>query len=39
MIFNYFNVNNSAKVEAEQVENDENTKDNVKEGEEVGDDN
>ena len=33
------NVPTTAKVEAEQVENDENTKDNVKEGEEVGDDN
>lgn len=33
------NTPTTAKVEAEQVENGENTKDNVKEGEEVGDDN
>lgn len=32
-------VSTTAKVEVEQVENGENTRDNVKEGEEVGDDN
>ena len=33
------NTPTAAKKKAEQVENNENTRDNIKEGEEVGDDN